>query len=329
MIFTVDECWLDGWLGPVALAAGPHGFRLAGPDDGEPEAHLPGTVLPGFRDAHAHLGLIDPTALLAAGIATVDDLGSPLEEVSALAARTELPEVRFAGCFLTAPGGYPSGRDWASAASVIELATAADAVQAVDGLADAGARLIKLVLHSTESAPLGDLPLTAAVARARERGAISVAHVEGEGQAERALTAGVNRLAHAPWTETLDDELLSAMADTQVWVSTLDIHGYGAPSADQERALDNVRRFRRMGGTVRYGTDLGNGPLPTGLNERELQALVSAGIDGDELVAALTPHRFRRRLSWCAPAASGADDTVAWLMASRVIDTAELKEMLR
>jgi hypothetical protein len=112
-------------------------------------------------------------------------------------------------------------------------------------------------------------------------------------------------------------------------VSTLDIHGYGAPSADQERAIDNVRRFRRMGGAVRYGTDLGNGPLPTGLNERELRALVAAGIDGDELVAALTPHRFGRRLSWCASPASDTDDTTAWLMTSRVIDTAELKEMLR
>jgi hypothetical protein len=58
----------------------------------------------------------------------------------------------------------------------------------------------------------------------------------------------------------------------QAWVSTLDIHGYGTPSADQDRAVDNLARFRAAGGRVLYGTDLGNGPLPPTLNLREDRA---------------------------------------------------------
>ena len=58
------------------------------------------------------------------------------------------------------------------------------------------------------------------------------------------------------------------------WMSTLDIHGYGEGGAAFEIAADNLARFSARGGTVLYGTDLGNGPLPAGLNGRELAALV-------------------------------------------------------
>jgi hypothetical protein len=72
-----------------------------------------------------------------------------------------------------------------------------------------------------------------------------------------------------------------------VWVSTLDVHGWGSPTAEQDVAIDNVRRFAALGGTVVYGTDLGNGPLPLGVNPRELQALAAAGLGRDALLAAL------------------------------------------
>ena len=74
-MFSVDECWLGRWLGPTALAVDGDGIRLATDADPAPSGHLAGTVLPGFTDAHVHLGLIDGAALLAGGIAAVDDLG--------------------------------------------------------------------------------------------------------------------------------------------------------------------------------------------------------------------------------------------------------------
>jgi hypothetical protein len=39
---------------------------------------------------------------------------------------------------------------------------------------------------------------------------------------------------------------------------------------------------------VRYGTDLGNGPLPPAINPRELRALQRAGLGPAEILAAVT-----------------------------------------
>ena len=47
-------------------------------------------------------------------------------------------------------------------------------------------------------------------------------------------------------------------------VSTLDILSFGRDTAELRVALDNLRRFHDAGGEVVYGTDLGNGPIPSG-----------------------------------------------------------------
>ncbi|MBD8079940.1 amidohydrolase family protein [Cellulosimicrobium arenosum] len=292
-----------------------------------------GTLLPPFTDAHVHLGLIDATALLPHGIAAVHDLGW-VPDVAAGWARaaesaeaTRLPQVAFAGAFLTAPGGYPSGRAWAPDGSVEEVASPAEAVAAVDRQLAVGASFVKVALNSAAGPVPDDVTLAAIAARAHARGATVVAHAEGPGQAARAFEAGVDRLAHAPFSEPLPDALLAAMShphphpqpaphpatrrrtrpegrkasenDLQVvfgrgwvsrmsWVSTLDVHGWGVSSAVQDLAIDNVRRFAAAGGTVVYGTDLGNGPLPVGVNERELRALAAAGLDPKALLRTLT-----------------------------------------
>jgi hypothetical protein len=67
------------------------------------------------------------------------------------------------------------------------------------------------------------------------------------------------------------------------WISTLGIHD----GPDRALALDNVRRFRAAGGSVVYGTDLGNGSTVFGPHLDELVALEEAGIVGDELLAAV------------------------------------------
>jgi hypothetical protein len=53
-------------------------------------------------------------------------------------------------------------------------------------------------------------------------------------------------------------------------------------------AIGNLRRFLDHGGRVRYGTDLGNGELPAGVNPRELRALQRAGMSPGEVLAAVT-----------------------------------------
>ncbi|CAI7569657.1 unnamed protein product, partial [Penicillium discolor] len=81
-----------------------------------------------------------------------------------------------------------------------------------------------------------------------------VAHAEGPGEAQRVVRLGASQLAHAPFTERLDDEEIAEQAVRASWISTLAIHDPAARAI----AIDNAARFHAAGGTVRYGTDMGN-----------------------------------------------------------------------
>src|SRR5690606_40217188 len=128
------------------------------------------TVLPGFRAVHVHLGLIDPSELLAGGIATVIDCGWIPEVARTWLDDPRLPEVRIVGAFLTCPGGYPSDRAWAPEGSVREV-TVTDAAIAVDEQLAHGAEFIKVALNSAAGPVLDDATLRAIVTRAHARGA--------------------------------------------------------------------------------------------------------------------------------------------------------------
>lgn len=286
-VFSVDECWLGGWRGRTALVAGASGFRLATDADPAPSAHLAGTLLPGFRDAHVHLGLVDGGALVEGGMASVDDFGWDPDVARTWATDATLPEVRYAGRLLTAPGGYPTEAGWAPEAAIEPVASAARAAAAVDRQLGAGASFIKIALNSEAGPVLDDPTLHAIVGHAHACGVTVAAHAQGVGQAERAYAVGVDRLAHTPWSEPLGADLLASMARRQSWVSTLDVHGWGDYGVEFEVAQDNLRRFASLGGRVVYGTDLGNGSLPLGINPRELRALTDAGLGADALVAAI------------------------------------------
>lgn len=326
LAFTVDECWQGGWLGRSTLVADGGGFRMATDADPAPAGHLPGAVLPGFRDAHVHLGLIDGSTLLDGGIAAVDDLGWDLDVARTWPGDSALPEVRFAGRFLAPPGGYPTYDGWAPAASIEPVDSPGQAPIAVNRQLDAGASFIKITLDAEDGPVFDDSTLSAIVGHAHSRGVTVVAHVQGAGQAERAFEAGVDRLAHSPWTERLDDRLLDSMALAQTWVSTLDIHGWGRFGEAFEIASDNVRRFHAAGGMVAYGTDLGNGPLPIGVNERELLALEHAGLGMDALVAAIAAPGSGRRVNHIPHERTGSP--AQWLSGAAVLDAADLEERL-
>jgi imidazolonepropionase-like amidohydrolase len=227
-------------------------------------------------DFHVHLELIDPALVATGGLTRVVDLGS--------SHAIEIPgvEVVRAGRMLTAPGGYPSDRPWAASGLFREV-TDGEADAAVAEQVASGAALIKVALNADAGPVLSDVLLAEVVAAAHARGLRVVAHVEGAGQVVRAATAGVDAFAHAPWTERLDDALVSHLATGVTWISTLRIH----TGADRERALDNVRRFRVAGGRILYGTDMGNGPAAGGVEQDELEALREAGLSDAELSAAL------------------------------------------
>lgn len=268
------------------------------------------TLLPALRDHHVHLGLIDAAALAGSALTAVDDLGWSLDRALAWrAGGLDGLRVRVAGPFLTAPGGYPVGRSWAPDDAALAIDSPAAAVAAVEMLAGAGVDLIKVVLH-TGLPLLGDQELAAVVATATRLGRPVVAHLEGPGQTARALAAGVGVLAHTPWTERLPDGLVRALAGRTTMISSLAIH------ADDEHyavAVDNLARFHAAGGRVRYGTDLGNGRRPVGIDPAELTGLVAAGLDAAAIWTSIESDRLPGWVT-CSPVPppSDARDLVDW-----------------
>lgn len=290
-----------------------------------------GTALPPFFDAHVHLHLIDASGLSAGGIAGVLDLGG---DPAALARRPRgaLPRVAYAGAMLTAAGGYPSGRAWAPATSWRAVSgpsphpgVPGGAATVVDEQASFGAAVVKVALNSAAGPVLDREALEAIVTAAHGHGLPVGAHVEGDGMTGRALDAGVDVLAHTPFTERVGDDDLARAVAAQRWISTLDIHS----GADRGHAADNLARFAAAGGRVQYGTDLGNGARAPGIQRGELQALDAAGIRGDALIAALTDPWPLPPLHGVAtfipgPAPDGLDDVPAWLARATVVPDEEL-----
>ena len=313
--FFDGEGWRDGIL---EVVDGRMLLRDELPSAGLPR--LDGVIVGGFTDHHVHLQLVDSSLLPDSTLGRVIDLGGNPEILRSyagearfvsLAGAPSLNErnlaprsssersetkridptfddrrsvkIEFAGAFLTAPGGYPSDRDWAPAGS---WRAVTDVATAVTEMADAGASLIKVASNSTAGPVFGDEALRTIVELAAERGLPVVAHAEGAGEAQRAARLGIRMLAHAPFTERLSDDEIAEQAASVSWISTLAIHD----GEHRERAVDNVRRFHAAGGTVLYGTDMGNGPTPVGLNPAEIAALREAGIDGADLLRSLAPQ---------------------------------------
>lgn len=281
--------------------------------DEHPAADLPrldGVVTGGFTDAHVHLQLIDPAGLAGSALGRVFDLGGDPEALrrvhnssestragAADAGSGQIPagseelcapgdvQVAFAGAFLTPPGGYPSDRAWAPAGSVREVATFQDAASAIAEMHTAGATIIKVASNSTAGPVFSDEMLAAIVDLASTHGKSVIVHAEGPGEAQRVTRLRARLLAHAPFSERLGDDELHRMHGSIAWVSTLAIHEGDA----RDIAIDNARRFHAMGGNILYGTDMGNGERPVGLDPEEIAALRAAGIDGADLLRSLVP----------------------------------------
>nr|WP_274636833.1 hypothetical protein [Microbacterium bovistercoris] len=290
-----------------------------------------GVALAPLIDHHLHLHLVDEHALPAHGIAGAVDLGG---DPAYFARRPKhgIPQVEYAGAFMTVPGGYPSFRSWAPA-QIVHIVTSASAAPGVSGgartsvdeMADAGASVIKVALHSTEGPVFDAHTLQVLVAAAHDRGLPVVAHVEGDGMTRLASDAGVDVLAHAPFTERVDEDLVAAaVAAGQRWISTLAIHD------DPQLAIDNTAAFAASGGRVLYGTDLGNGDRPAGLVPAELRCLHRAGIRGPALIGALTDPwpraAFDRGVATfvTGPAPDAEAGIPAWLGGATVVPAEEL-----
>lgn len=289
------------WLGPGRFIEDAHvvcdggAITYAGPstliEAADREVRLDGFVMPAVADRHVHVELSSPGAVLAGGVTAVRDLAWPAARIFPLADASELPSfdgplIRAAGPMLTAPGGYPTKAGWGPDGTGREIASPEEAASAVAELVRLGAAAIKVSLNAEAGPTPSDAEL-AAICDAAHAGELPVtAHAQGSGQVERALGAGVDELAHTPWTR-LSDPVIETAASRMRIVSTLDILSFGRDTPEIRTALDNLRRFHVAGGTIVYGTDLGNGDIPPGIHEREARLMREAGLEPEEVLEAM------------------------------------------
>jgi imidazolonepropionase-like amidohydrolase len=306
------------WTGPgslvenAAIVIDGERTRYAGTAFGAPQAEdeVAGEwfLMPGAIDHHVHIRLSDPRAILHGGVTFCRDLAWAPEEIFPLVDISqgtdfEGPSIVAAGPMITAVGGYPSQAGWCPPGGWIEVKGPDQAVTAVERVVAQDPAIIKVALNSDVGPTLTDAELVAICEYAHARKLAVTAHVQGSGQTERALGAGIDELAHCPWTERLSDDLIEALARRTGIVSTLDIHAYGSRTPELDVAVDNLRRFAEAGGRVRYGTDLGNGPIPPGIHQTEAAHLAAAGLSVDAILQAMT----------LAPLRAGAEGDVVGL----------------
>lgn len=300
-VFLPDEVERDAWVLDGRLSF----ERPAG--DCETIADR-GWVLPGFVDAHCHVGLAphghvaDPDGQAAqvllnrdAGALLLRDAGSPVDN-SSVQSRDDLPRLIRAGRHIARPKRYI--RDLGVEVEPDQL------VAEVERQVAAGDGWVKLVGDWIDRS-VGDLApvwpdevLVAAISRAHELGARVAAHVFGEDALPGLIAAGIDSIEHG--TGLTDDLIAAAAASGAAVVPTLvnmrylpDLAAGGAERfpiwAAHLRALDATRDARihgawEAGVPIYSGTDAG-GSLPHGLIREEIEAMIDVGIPQAEVIA--------------------------------------------
>lgn len=271
------------------------GRRIGAIGDGSPSDDTVETdgllLLPGFVDAHVHIGFADPREVLRRGVTTVRDLGWPVPDIFRLADASTRPGfdgplVLAAGPIVTAPGGYPTRAAWAPRGTGHEVADPGEARATVEEVVSAGASVVKFALNPPVGPVLDRATLRALVGAAHDAGLTTTGHVYGVDELDKALDCGADELAHMLMSEEeIPDATIARMVDAgTVVVPTLSIR-FGS---DREVAIANLARFRGAGGRVVYGTDLGNeGPAP-GIDRTEVRAMTAAGYSPIEIVRSAT-----------------------------------------
>ncbi len=299
-IFLPDERVRDAWVvdGRLTFTSVPEADLIA----------ESGWIIPGFVDAHCHIGLSpdgfhdDPAeqaeqalASREAGALLLRDAGSPVDNRS-VQQREDLPRLIRAGRHIARTRRY-----------IRHLGVEIEPDQLVAEVETQAARgdgWVKLAADWIDR-DVGDLTptwpddaLLAAITRAHELGARVAAHVFGETALPGLIRAGIDSIEHGTG---LTDELLddAARAGAVVVPTLINIDTFPQIAAQAEakfpqyaahmRALLATSRHRirsawEAGVPVYTGTDAG-GSLPHGLIQDEILALVEAGIPQPDVIA--------------------------------------------
>ncbi|HET7481685.1 MAG TPA: amidohydrolase family protein [Actinomycetota bacterium] len=249
------------------------------------------TVVPGFIDAHVHIGFVDPIDVLRGGVTTVRDLAWPPEKIFPLAAASleegfAGPLVLCAGPMITAPGGYPTRAAWAPRGTGVEIGTVDDARRVVTDVVARGATVVKIALNAAVGPTLPAELVAAIVEAAHARKRKVTAHIDGLDELVKALDAGIDEMAHVLMSaDHIPEEVVDRIVEQGVAVvPTLSIFS----GRSRHIAIENVARLAAAGARIVYGTDLGNaGPRP-GIDRREIDGLRDAGFTPMDIIRSAT-----------------------------------------
>ncbi len=185
-----------------------------------------------------------------------------------------------------------------------EVATPAEAAARARERLDGGADAVKVYAATwfTEQPVVMPGPVIAAASReAHARGKLVFAHPTNAAGLEAALAGGVDLLVHTtPAMETWSDSLVRRMVRAGVaLVPTLKLWRYESRSARLafsrpfvRAGVDQLRAFRRAGGTVLFGTDVGY-VLDYDTAE-EVDLMAQAGLGFADILASLSTNPARR-----------------------------------
>ncbi|GAA1254768.1 amidohydrolase family protein [Janibacter melonis] len=296
---VVDELWVVG--GRITFTA---------PTTSGPWEHVEGWVVPGFVDAHCHVGLdrhgavdegtTEQQALADrdAGTLLIRDAGSAAD-TRWVDERDDLPKIIRAGRHIARTRRYIRNYAWEVEPEQL--------VSRVRAEARAGDGWVKLVGDWIDR-EVGDLTpcwpvdvLTEAIAAAHEEGARVTAHCFGEQSLHDFAAAGTDCIEHATG---LDDESIAAFARQGITVvpTLVNIETFPAiaePAREKfpdyhrhmldlhRRRLQTVAAAHEAGIPVMVGTDAG-GSIAHGLAAQEMQLLTQAGMTHTQALSAGT-----------------------------------------
>jgi imidazolonepropionase-like amidohydrolase len=294
------------------------------------------TLLPGLIDAHAHVWMrADLKQQLIFGVTTVLDMFTAAQFAAAMRKEQtagqafDRADLYSAGTLLTAPGGH--GTEYPI--KVPTLSDPSEAQAFVDARIAEGSDYIKLILddfsaYGGHRPTLSKETLTAAIAAAHRRGKLTVVHIGTLQEAEEAINAGADGLAHLFLGPKSDPDFGRLVASHHAFVvPTLtvlqsvcgnaggqsliaDAHlaPYLGPSAiaNLKKAFtlpipvscagsfEAVKQLRAAGVAILVGDDVPNpGTSPGATEHRELELLVEAGLTPTEALIGATSAAAR------------------------------------
>ena len=244
-----------------------------------------GTILPGLIDAHVHYAYSNTARWAQAGITTVRSLGEG--RWGSVCKRKSLEgshaRVVSAGPIMTVPKGYPIRMFGSDAAVAVRSPEEARRWTTLLLGPELCQDVIKVALDAGPQ--LSDEELQAIVEAAHERNTVVSAHVTYTRDLTKALTAGVDDMAHMI-RDPLPEEVITQLIAQDVYVvPTIKIFSMlRIPSSNR----DSLRRFVAAGGKVAVGTDYNNPEFPEDMYLLEMEAMQQAGMTPMQVLVAAT-----------------------------------------